>query len=105
MQNYAEQGPSPTSNADNNISVKQKIDRSLRKTAQRYLNRTGMRLDLSQEEEFIRSKPLQCAAIAIGVGFILGGGVTTRLGILLFGLFGRRVFRDTASDLTAEMIS
>jgi hypothetical protein len=105
MQNYTEQGPSPTSNADNDKSVKQKVDRSLRKTAQRYLNRTGVRLDLAREEEFIRLKPLQCAAIAVGIGFILGGGVTTRLGIVLFGLFGRRVFRDTASDLAAEMIS
>ena len=82
-----------------------KVNQAIRTTAQQYLDRTHIQLDLSQEENFIRSKPLQSVAVAAGIGFILGGGVTTRLGIVLFGMVGNRVFRVTAFNLARDIVS
>lgn len=55
-----------------------KADGAIRDTAQKYLDRSGIKLDLQQIEKTIREKPLRSAAIAAGAGFVVGGGTVTR---------------------------
>jgi len=73
-------------------------------TAQKYLKRSGVELDLRQVEKTIREKPLSAAAIAATAGFIVGGGLATRPAIALLILFGRMAARETAVDLVTGMV-
>jgi len=57
-----------------------KTDRAFRATAQSYLDRAGLKLDLRQVESTIRAKPMQATAIAAAAGFLFGGGMGTRWG-------------------------
>jgi ElaB/YqjD/DUF883 family membrane-anchored ribosome-binding protein len=71
---------------------------AVRETAQSYVDRTGLKLNLRQVEKIVRDKPLHSAAIAAAVGFVFGGGVATRPGLAIFALFGRKAARDTAAN-------
>jgi ElaB/YqjD/DUF883 family membrane-anchored ribosome-binding protein len=84
--------------------VAEKTDRAIVNTAQRYLRRSGIDLDLRQLERTIREKPLSAAAIAASAGFIVGGGLATRPALALLVLFGRIAARETAVDLVSEMV-
>ena len=57
-----------------------KADRAFRTTAQSYLDRAGLKLDLRQVESTIREKPMQAAALAAAAGFLFGGGMGTLWG-------------------------
>lgn len=79
-------------------------DRALRDTAQKYIDRTGIKVDLKTVEQRIRDKPLPSAAIAAAAGFIVGGGLITRPGLALVALFGRTAARDTATKVVTGMV-
>lgn len=94
MDNQAEQNPDSVGRG----TIGRRANEAIKRTAQRYLRSVHVQLDLSQEEHFIRAKPLESAAIATSLGFILGGGLATRLGIVAFGVFGYQVFREAIPD-------
>jgi ElaB/YqjD/DUF883 family membrane-anchored ribosome-binding protein len=79
-------------------------DRALRDTAQKYIDRTGIKVDLNKVEQRIRDKPLPSAAIAAAAGFVIGGGLITRPGMALVALFGRRAARETAANVVTGMV-
>jgi ElaB/YqjD/DUF883 family membrane-anchored ribosome-binding protein len=81
-----------------------KTDRAFRTTAQSYLDRAGLKLDLRQLESTIRDKPVQAAAIAAAAGFLFGGGMGTRWGAAILTLAGRKAARDTAGNLVSGMV-
>ena len=81
-----------------------KADRAVRDTAQRYLNRVGINFDLQQVEKTICDKPLGSAAIAAAAGFIVGGGMVTRLGYAMLALLGRKAARETAMNTLSGMV-
>ena len=79
-------------------------DRAFRATAQSYLDRAGLNLDLRQLESTIRRKPVQTVAIAAGAGFLVGGGMGTRLGAALLTFFGRKAAKETASNVVSGLV-
>jgi 1,4-dihydroxy-2-naphthoyl-CoA synthase len=79
-----------------------KADGAIRDTAQKYLDRSGIKVDLHQIEESIRERPLPAVAIAAAAGFVVGGGMVTRLGLLTLTLFGRQAARETASNFISR---
>jgi hypothetical protein len=46
-------------------------DQALRDTAKKYIDRTGIKVDLKKVERRIRDKPLPSAAIAAAAGFVI----------------------------------
>jgi ElaB/YqjD/DUF883 family membrane-anchored ribosome-binding protein len=80
-----------------------KADDAVRETAQSYVDRTGLKLDLRQVEKIIHDKPLHSAAIAAAIGFIFGGGIATRPGWAILALFGRKAARHTATNFVTGM--
>jgi ElaB/YqjD/DUF883 family membrane-anchored ribosome-binding protein len=80
-----------------------KADEALRETAQEYIDRTSVKLDLKQLEEAIRQNPMPAAGLAAAAGFVVGGGLTTSLGLGLLGLFGREAVRQTARNFMSGM--
>jgi ElaB/YqjD/DUF883 family membrane-anchored ribosome-binding protein len=85
-------------------TVAQKADQAVRDTAQKYISRTGIKVDLEQIENTIRANPLPSLAIAAATGFVVGGGTATRAGLALLALFSRKVARETATNLITGMI-
>lgn len=55
--------------------------------------------------EYIREEPLISLAIAGGVGFILGGGANSRLGIALLSIAGRIAIRGAATSFIVDLVS
>ena len=55
--------------------------------------------------EYIREEPLTSLAIAGGVGFILGGGANSRLGIALLSIAGRIAIRGAATSFIVDLVS
>jgi len=84
--------------------VAEKTDRAIVNTAQQYLKKRGVDFDLRQLEKTIREKPLSAAALAVTVGFIVGGGLATRPGLAMLVLFGRMAAKETAVNLVTEMV-
>jgi 1,4-dihydroxy-2-naphthoyl-CoA synthase len=79
-----------------------KADGAIRDTAQKYLDRSGIKVDLHRIEESIRERPLPAVAIAAAAGFVVGGGMVTRLGLLTLTLSGRQAARETASNFISR---
>jgi len=79
-------------------------NRAVRDTAQKYLNAAGMKVDLEDIEERLRDRALFSLGIAAGAGFILGGGLATRPGVMLLGLFGRTAARQTATNVGRQVL-
>jgi ElaB/YqjD/DUF883 family membrane-anchored ribosome-binding protein len=75
-----------------------KADGAIRDTAQKYIDKAGLKLDLKQVETNIRRNPMPAVAIAASAGFIVGGGMVTRLGLAMLTLFGRQAARETATN-------
>jgi ElaB/YqjD/DUF883 family membrane-anchored ribosome-binding protein len=82
----------------------EKADRALQDTAQKFLKRRGIEVDLRQIEKSIHDKPLSAAAVAATAGFIVGGGLATRPAIALLFLLGRMAAKETAVNLVAGMV-
>jgi hypothetical protein len=55
--------------------------------------------------EFAREEPLTTLAIAGAVGFVLGGGVNSRLGVAMISMITRSALRAVASSMLVGMIS
>lgn len=55
--------------------------------------------------EFIREEPLTSLAIAGGVGFILGGGANSRIGIAFLTLVGRIALRGAATTFIVDLVT
>jgi hypothetical protein len=92
------------SSSKSDQGIADKTNRAFKDTAQTYLDRAGIKLDLQQIESTMRQKPLAAAAIATAAGFIVGGGMGTRLGSKMLGLLSRKMAGDTASNLVAGMV-
>jgi hypothetical protein len=70
--------------------IVEKADVAFRKTAQKYLDRAGIKLDLEHFENSIRQQPLIAAALAAAAGFVFGGGGIIRLGSTFLPSRGRK---------------
>ena len=55
--------------------------------------------------EHIREEPLTALAIAGGVGFILGGGANSRIGLALLSIVGRIALRGAASNFIVDLVT
>lgn len=74
-------------------------NRAMRDTAQKYLDAAGVKLNLANIEARVRERALLSVGIAAGVGFVLGGGLATRPGVILLGLFARTAARQSAAAI------
>ena len=86
------------------MDAAEKADRAVRDTAQTYLEKFGVKLDLEQIEKSIRDKPLPSVAIAAAAGFIIGGGMATRPAVAILALFGRKAAKETATNFMTGMV-
>jgi hypothetical protein len=55
--------------------------------------------------EYIKQEPLTALAIAGGVGFILGGGANSRIGLALLTLVGRIALRGAAASFIVDLVT
>ena len=55
--------------------------------------------------DYVRDEPLTAVAIAGAVGFVLGGGITRRLGFAMLTTVGRIAVRTVASSLILGIIT
>jgi len=55
--------------------------------------------------EYIREEPLTALAIAGGVGFILGGGANSRIGLAVLTIVGRIALRGAATSFVVDLIT
>jgi len=55
--------------------------------------------------EYIREEPLTSLAIAGGVGFILGGGANSRIGLALLTIVGRIALRGAATNFIVDLVT
>lgn len=55
--------------------------------------------------EYISEEPLTALAIAGGVGFILGGGANSRIGLALLTLVGRIALRGAATSFIVGLVT
>jgi len=55
--------------------------------------------------EYIRDEPLTALAIATAAGFILGGGVNRRIGLVMLTIAGRIALRGVTTSLIAGMVT
>lgn len=69
---------------------------AVKDTIQKYLNSAGLNVDVRDIEQRIRGRALFSLGIAAGVGFFLGGGLATRPGVIMVGLFARTAARRAA---------
>lgn len=77
---------------------------AVRDTAQDYLNAAGMKVDLGAIEQTIRSRALFSLGIAATMGFVLGGGLATRPGVIMLGLLGRTAARHAAMNIGRQAL-
>ena len=77
-----------------------KTDSAIRNTAQKYISRIGTK----DVETAIRNKPLTAAALAAAAGFVVGGGMASRPGLVILALLARKAARETAINLVGEMV-
>lgn len=55
--------------------------------------------------EYIKEEPLTSLAIAGTVGFVVGGGANSRVGIALLGLVGRIALRRAATSFVVDLFT
>jgi len=72
------------------------MGRDLEETQQKAIE--GLREAQSAIESYARENPRTAVAIAVGVGFVLGGGLTPRILFGLGALAARTVARDYVRD-------
>jgi ElaB/YqjD/DUF883 family membrane-anchored ribosome-binding protein len=75
-----------------------KASRAVKDTARKNLDVAGIKVDLEATEKRIRDRPLFYLALAAGAGFVIGGGLATKTGAALLGLFGRKAAVETATN-------
>jgi hypothetical protein len=79
-------------------------DRALRDTAQKFIDRAEMPVDLKKVEQHIHDQPFRAAAIAAAAGFVVGGGLVTRPGVALLALFARIAARETMTRMVSDKV-
>jgi ElaB/YqjD/DUF883 family membrane-anchored ribosome-binding protein len=79
-------------------------NRAMKDTAEKYLDAAGIKIDWKNIEKRIRDRPLFYLAIAAGAGFVIGGGMATKMGLALLGLFGRKAFAETATNFGRQIL-
>ena len=55
--------------------------------------------------EYIKEEPLTSLAIASGVGFIVGGGAKSRIGLALLAVVGRIALRGAVTSFVVDLIT
>ena len=55
--------------------------------------------------EYIKEEPLTSLAIASGVGFIVGGGANSRIGLALLSVVGRIALRGAATNFIVDLVA
>jgi hypothetical protein len=55
--------------------------------------------------EFVREEPLTALAIAGAAGFILGGGLNSRIGLALLAIVGRIALRGAATNFIVGLVT
>jgi len=73
-------------------------------TAARDLERNSQRGIANALEESARQRPLRALAVSAGTGFVLGGGLRSRMGLALAMFLGRS-FAGTAVMNTIEAMT
>lgn len=100
-ENKSLSGENKDSSTEHEDRYKQ-ADDAIRRTAQSYVEKSPVKVDLNQIEKFANEKPLTFLGIGAGVGFFLGGGLQTKIGLTLLALFGRRAAKQTAVNLASD---
>jgi hypothetical protein len=65
-------------------------------------NRAGRPRDVA---EYIKEQPLTALAIAGAAGFVLGGGITRRVGLAMLTVVGRVALRAVATSLILGIVT
>jgi hypothetical protein len=55
--------------------------------------------------EYIKEEPLTSLAIASGVGFIVGGGAKSRIGLALLSIVGRIALRGAVTNFVVDLVT
>ena len=55
--------------------------------------------------EYIKEEPLTSMAIAGGVGFIVGGGARSRIGLALLSVVGRIALRGAVTTFVVDLVT
>jgi hypothetical protein len=84
--------------------IAHKARRAVKDTAQKYLDATGLKADLDDIEEGMSDRPLLYLLLAAGAGFFAGGGLATKTGVALLGLFGRKAVVETAANFGRQVL-
>ncbi len=74
----------------------------IRRTARKVADRSPIKLDVGELERFADERPLTLMAVAGVAGFVMGGGLRTKLGLTLLAIFGRRAARQSAANLASD---
>jgi hypothetical protein len=77
-------------------STVSKLDTAFRNMLQSSFDATGIKCDVRQVEDKIVAQPLASYGIALAGGFILGGGLATRIGWITLALLGWRAVSNAA---------
>jgi len=84
--------------------VAETANRAMEDTVQEYLGAVGIRVNLEDIENNIRDNPLFYLAFATGAGFLLGGGMETKMGSALLGLLVHKLAAETATNFGREIL-
>jgi hypothetical protein len=102
---YAEEAGPGGSEAEESIAsatgTAKKASRAVKDTVQKYLD---VEVDLEATKKRIRHRPFFYLALAAGAGFVIGGGLATKTGTALLGLFGRKAAVDTATNFGRQVL-
>jgi hypothetical protein len=55
--------------------------------------------------QYVRDEPLSALAIAAAAGFIVGGGLNSRIGQAMLAIVGRITLQSVATSLIAGMVA
>jgi hypothetical protein len=55
--------------------------------------------------DYVREDPLRSLGVATAAGFILGGGLNSRIGLALLTVAGRMALREVVTRSLVELIS
>jgi ElaB/YqjD/DUF883 family membrane-anchored ribosome-binding protein len=104
---HAEEARPEGSEAEESIAsstgAAKKASRAVKDTVRKNLDVAGIKVDLEATEKRIRDRPFFYLALAAGAGFVIGGGLATKKGAALLGLFGRKAAVETATNFGRQV--
>jgi ElaB/YqjD/DUF883 family membrane-anchored ribosome-binding protein len=77
-----------------------RTDSAIRTTAEKYISRAKT----TEVVTTIRENPLTAIALAAAAGFVVGGGMASRPGLLILALLGRKAAQEIAINFVGEMV-